>query len=98
VCFLFKMLIQKIFKSAKSLSLFYERKAFLNITSTPASQIFQIDKLPDRDYIVFKLNKEPVNSLNLESLILINEELDSIEKDAKVKGVILTSVSFINIF
>ena len=42
-----------------------------------------------------KLNKKPVNSLNLEFLDEIVSTIDSIEKDEGCRGVILTSVCVI---
>ena len=50
------------------------------------------------DYAILKFNKPPVNSLNLETLSLITKQFDSFEKDPKIKGVILTSVSLRFIF
>ena len=44
------------------------------------------------NYIILSLNKTPVNSLNLEALTELNQTLDSVERDQKLKGVILTSV------
>lgn len=44
-----------------------------------------------------KLNKAPVNSLNLEFLTELNIQLEKIENSADIKGVILTS-NFPNIF
>ena len=39
-----------------------------------------------------KLNKKPVNSLNLEFLDELVSTIDSLEKDEGCRGVILTSV------
>ena len=44
------------------------------------------------DYVVFKLNKPPTNSLSLEYLKDLNSEFDRIEDNKNVNGVILTSV------
>ena len=46
------------------------------------------------DYAILKLNRAPVNSLNLEFLTALNIQLDKLEENKSIDGVILTSVSF----
>lgn len=59
---------------------------------TQAQQdLFHIEDCRDKGYLILKLNKGPVNSMNLEFLTALNIQLDKIEQDASVKGVILTS-------
>lgn len=53
--------------------------------------LFHIEDCRDKGFLILKLNKGPVNSLNLEFLTALNIQLDKIEQDATVKGVILTS-------
>jgi len=51
----------------------------------------------DQGYVILKLNKAPVNSLNLDFLTALNIQLDKLEQAPDVKGVILTS-NVANIF
>lgn len=60
-------------------------------------ELFHIEDCRDKGFLILKLNKGPVNSLNLEFLTALNIQLDKIEHDATVKGVIVTS-SCPNIF
>ena len=54
--------------------------------------VFELDKRDE--YFILKLNKTPVNSLDLETLTALNTQLDEFEQNNDLKGVILTSVSF----
>lgn len=56
-----------------------------------SSEVFLVD-YKEKDYAILKLNKPPVNSLNLETLNKLNIQLDHFENDPKLKGIILTSV------
>lgn len=66
--------------------------------STSQSQdMFYVEDFKSQGYVVLKLNRGPVNSLNLEFLTALNIQLDKIEQSKDIKGVILTS-NFPNIF
>ncbi|RMZ93199.1 enoyl- delta isomerase mitochondrial [Brachionus plicatilis] len=63
-----------------------------------ASKInFYVDENKEKGYAILKLNKGPVNSLNLEFLTELNIQLEKFEESKEIKGVILTS-SIPNIF
>lgn len=71
-----------------------------NISKTPIAfqsetnktpELFHIEDCRDKGYVILKMNKAPVNSLNLEFLTALNIQLDKIEQSADIKGVILTS-------
>ena len=47
-----------------------------------------------KGYVIIKLAKPPVNSFNLPALNEFNSLLDRIERDNKLKGVVLSSVLF----
>jgi 3,2-trans-enoyl-CoA isomerase len=53
--------------------------------------LFYIEDHKDKGYVIFKLNRAPVNSLNLEFLTELNIQLEKIEESKDFKGVILTS-------
>lgn len=53
--------------------------------------LFYVEDFKSQGYVVLKLNKKPVNSLNLEFLTAMNIQLDKIEESKDIKGVILTS-------
>jgi hypothetical protein len=72
------------------------RKRYLSNANN--SDPFLVETKNNYNYAILKFNKPPVNSLNLETLSLVNKQFDSFEKDTKVKGVILTSVSFCFIY
>ena len=58
----------------------------------PATKInFYVEEHKDKGYVVLKLNKAPVNSLNLEFLTELNIQIEKIEESKDIKGVILTS-------
>lgn len=57
---------------------------------TPASP-FLIEDHKEKGYAIFKLNKSPVNSLSLEFLTELSIQLDKLEENKDIKGVILTS-------
>lgn len=46
-----------------------------------------------KDYAILKLNRAPVNSLNLEFLTSFGIQLDKLEESKDINGIILTSVS-----
>ena len=56
-----------------------------------SSGVFQLDNV-NENYAILKLNKPPVNSLNLEAVNELNSKLDELEANVALKGVILTSV------
>jgi hypothetical protein len=45
------------------------------------------------NYAILKLNRAPVNSLNLEFLTSFGIQLDKLEESKEINGIILTSVS-----
>ncbi len=53
--------------------------------------MFHVEDRRDQGFVILKLNKAPVNSLNLEYLTALNIQLDKIEQATDIKGVILTS-------
>ncbi len=53
--------------------------------------LFYIEDHKDKGYVIFKLNRAPVNSLNLEFLTELNIQLEKFEESKDFKGVILTS-------
>ena len=59
--------------------------------SSSQPDLFHIEDCRDKGYLILRLNKGPVNSLNLEFLTALTIQLDKIEQDTAVKGVILTS-------
>ena len=59
--------------------------------------LFYIEEHKDKGFLVLKLNKAPVNSLNLEFLTELNIQLEKIEQNKEFTGVILTS-NLANIF
>ena len=63
----------------------------------PIRDLFYIEDHKDKGYITLKLNKTPVNSLNLEFLTELNILLDKLEEAKDFKGVVLTS-NIANIF
>jgi hypothetical protein len=77
-----------------SLRLFSSTK-LLNQESTPTKpanqDLFYIDDHRDKGYVIFKLNKAPVNSLSLEFLTELNIQMDKFQEAKDIKGVILTS-------
>lgn len=66
-------------------------KIVCQITDTSSKELFYLDDHRDKGYVVLRLNKAPVNSLNLEFLTALNIQLDKIEQSKDIKGVILTS-------
>ena len=62
-----------------------------------ASNFFDIEEKPERGYAIFRLNKAPVNSFNLEYLTALNIQLEKFEKSKDINGIIVTS-SLPNIF
>jgi hypothetical protein len=62
-----------------------------------ASNFFDIEEKPERGYAIFRLNKAPVNSFNLEYLTALNIQLEKFEKSKDINGIIITS-SLPNIF
>ncbi|CAF0705140.1 unnamed protein product [Brachionus calyciflorus] len=84
------------------MSINFYSKFFPLIKKGVASVPFQLRPLSTRtdlfnvenkseEYAIFRLNKPPVNSLNLEYLNLLNNQLDEFERNPKLKGIILTS-------
>ena len=55
---------------------------------------FIVNRPENKNYVIFKFNIPPVNRLNLESLVELNKQLDAIENDQTIRGVILTSVRY----
>jgi len=66
-------------------------------SASKPQDLFYVEDYKSKGYVVLKLNKGPVNSLNLEFLTALNIQLDKIEQSKEIKGVILTS-NFPNIF
>ena len=54
-------------------------------------ELFYIDDHRDKGYVIFKLNKTPVNSLSLEFLTELNIQMDKFQEAKDIKGVIITS-------
>jgi Delta3-Delta2-enoyl-CoA isomerase len=81
-------LISKNVKVSTQLNSSFQR---YNSTQQPAD-LFNIDESnKDQGYAILKLNKAPVNSLNLEFLTALNIQLDKFEQSKNFEGVILTS-------
>jgi len=74
-----------------------KRQEATDKTKPPSSPLFYIEEHKDKGYLVLKLNKAPVNSLNLEFLTELNIQLEKIEQNKEFTGVILTS-NLANIF
>jgi 3,2-trans-enoyl-CoA isomerase len=62
-----------------------------NSSSPNNKNLFYIEDHKDKGYVIFKLNRAPVNSLNLEFLTELNIQLEKFEESKDFKGVILTS-------
>lgn len=58
--------------------------------AAPAQQ-FHIEDRKDKGFVILKLNRAPVNSLNLEFLTELTIQLEKLEQAKDIKGVILTS-------
>lgn len=54
-------------------------------------ELFYVEEKTDLGYAIFRLNKRPVNSLNLEFLTALNIQLDKFEQNKRINGIILTS-------
>ena len=54
-------------------------------------ELFYVEERSDLGYAIFRLNKRPVNSLNLEFLTALNIQLDKLEQTKNIHGIILTS-------
>lgn len=50
-----------------------------------------VEERKDKGYAVLRMNKPPVNSMSLELLTELNIQLDKLENDKDISGVILTS-------
>lgn len=70
-------------------------KLRFNMTNTLSNNqpMIYFEEFKDKGYGVMKLNRPPVNSLNLEFLTELNIQLDKIEQNKDINGVILTSTS-----
>lgn len=76
----------------------FSTSKIVNQTNAATNQdLFYIEDRKDKGYVIFKLNKTPVNSLNLEFLTELNIQLDKFEESKDINGVILTS-NVANIF
>lgn len=62
-----------------------------------SDNLFHVEDRRTEGYVILKLNKGPVNSLNLDFLTALNIQLEKFEQAADVKGVIITS-NVANIF
>lgn len=64
-------------------------------TQTPSAankqELFYVEERTEQGYAIFRLNKRPVNSLNLEFLTALNIQLDKFEQTKNIQGIILTS-------
>ena len=60
-------------------------------TETASQELFYIEDFREEGYVVLRLNKAPVNSLNLEFLTALNIQLEKFENAKDLKGVIVTS-------
>lgn len=93
------------FIKTNSLSPIYTQNAMKISTShinmqqnaSKTDNFFHIEDQREKGFVILKLNKAPVNSLNLEFLTALNIQLDKIESAKDIKGVILTS-NLANIF
>jgi 3,2-trans-enoyl-CoA isomerase len=63
----------------------------LNQNDSTNKDLFYVEDRKDKGYVIFKMNKLPVNSLNLEFLTELNIQLDKFEEAKDINGVILTS-------
>lgn len=54
---------------------------------------FYIEDHKDEGYVIFKLNKQPANTLNLEFLTELNIQMEKFEQSKDFNGVILTSTN-----
>lgn len=62
--------------------------------SSSTSEFEVVKERYQPDFVILKLDRAPVNSLNLEAVKDLGHQLDMFEKNPKIKGVIITSVSF----
>ena len=53
--------------------------------------LFFVEHVKEKKYVIFRLNRAPVNSLNLDFLTELNIQLDKFEQSNDINGVILTS-------
>lgn len=60
-------------------------------TNNQNQELFYVEEKTEQGYAIFRLNKRPVNSLNLEFLTALNIQLDKFEQNKHINGVILTS-------
>jgi 3,2-trans-enoyl-CoA isomerase len=67
------------------------------VNNVLTGNFFEIEEKPERGYAIFRLNKAPVNSFNLEYLTALNIQLEKFEKSKNINGIIVTS-SLPNIF
>jgi hypothetical protein len=65
--------------------------------NSPAADMFFVEHVKDKSYAILRLNRAPVNSLNLDFLTQLNIQLDKFEQSNDINGVILTS-QIANIF
>ena len=62
-----------------------------NTANIAPKELFFIEDKRDKGYVIFRLNKAPVNSLTLEYLTELNIQMDKFQEARDIKGVILTS-------
>lgn len=59
--------------------------------SSSTSEFEVVKERYQPDFVILKLDRAPVNSLNLEAVKDLGHQLDMFEKNPKIKGVIITS-------
>lgn len=73
------------------------KSSFATSSSTPASttddkpSLLYMEHVKDKNYAILKMNRAPVNSLNLDFLTELNIQLDKVEQSNDINGVVLTS-------
>ncbi len=53
--------------------------------------LFYVEHVKDKNYVIFRLNRAPVNSLNLDFLTELNIQLEKFDQSKDINGVVLTS-------
>lgn len=62
-----------------------------NSSNSNGQPLVYVEERKDKGYAVLRMNKPPVNSLSLEFLTELNIQLEKLEQNKDINGVILTS-------
>ena len=86
-------LSERVFALSCSKSLLSTSSIACNAASVPTSNknLVFFEQIKEKNYGILRMNRTPVNSLNLDFLTELNIQLDKIEQSNDINGVILTS-------